>query len=643
MASSKVGESFHIDPDIWKACAGSCVQIPAIGSRVYYFPQGHGEQSSSPVHLSPSVCFKPLVLCRVVSIWFLADPDTDEVFAKIFLVPIDQSRAGIVQTVKFPDYDGEEKVASFVKVLTPSDANNGGGFSVPKFCADMIFPPLNYKADPPVQMLSVRDVHGVLWEFRHIYRGTPRRHLLTTGWSKFVNQKKLVARDSVVFMKNRSGDLFVGIRRTGQLSRSGDYHISAFAAVKGEDEFGNGERFLRSSKGRISAESVMEAAELAAADKPFDIVYYPRAGLPDFVVKAEMVEGSMDICWTAGMKIKMALETEDSSRMTWYQGNVSSAMVPAHVPWHGSPWRMLQVIWDEPDAMQNIKRVSPWQVELVTDTPPLQNPFPSTKKLKVSQNPELLTDGEGPMLFPMTGLVNSMMGNLSPSLSNLKKFPAGMQGARHDTIGVSSINNFVANYNHHMNADHLFDNMVQKLNSVSTELNIGSTSQSEYSSPHSQGSVHFFDTELFGNRTCSSSTKAGFSSFRLFGKIIQTEQPVESGFDDVGCTEDNGSKGSKETEGVNNTLDPFLYKDLYNRLDVSVKEFQLSKRVLCEGTTTKGGRKLTPYLTLPIPYHYANENSWGYHWGSMAKQTYLAFKEECKEEEILQIPQGDSW
>mgnify|MGYP000120155459 FL=1 len=31
--------------------------------------------------------------------------------------------------------------------------------------------------------------------------GHPRRHLLTTGWSYFVSQKKLVAGDAVVFIR----------------------------------------------------------------------------------------------------------------------------------------------------------------------------------------------------------------------------------------------------------------------------------------------------------------------------------------------------------------------------------------------------------------------------------------------------------
>ncbi|XP_030929737.1 E3 UFM1-protein ligase 1 homolog [Quercus lobata] len=58
---------------------------------------------------------------------------------------------------------GEDKILSFAKILTLSDANNGSKFSVPRFYADSIFPPLNYQAEPLVQTLLVNDVHDVIY------------------------------------------------------------------------------------------------------------------------------------------------------------------------------------------------------------------------------------------------------------------------------------------------------------------------------------------------------------------------------------------------------------------------------------------------------------------------------------------------
>lgn len=97
-----------------------------------------------------------------------------------------------------------------------------------------------------------------------------------------------------------------------------------------------------------------------------------------------------------------------------------------------------QVAWDEPDLLQNVKRVSPWLVELVSSTPAIHHltPFspPSRKKLCIPLYPEghqlpapmfhgspLVSRGVGPMrYFPDGG---------TP--------PAGVQGARHAQFGIS--------------------------------------------------------------------------------------------------------------------------------------------------------------------------------------------------------------
>ncbi|CAB4297521.1 unnamed protein product [Prunus armeniaca] len=564
-----------IDPKIWRACAGNSVQIPILHSRVYYFPQGHLEQSSSsaPLLLSPLVLSKPLILCRISAVHFVADPTTDEVFAKLLLLPIPNheptNRHEPPNDDVFDDADETDKVVSFAKILTPSDANNGGGFSVPRFCADSIFPALNYQAEPPVQTLSVTDLHGVVWDFRHIYRGTPRRHLLTTGWSKFVNHKMLVAGDSVVFMRNSRGEMFVGVRRAVRSTVSSDCasrwssHIGGGATttmrLKTEDQEGSGRKVM-------SAEAVVGAAEMAAAGRPFEVVYYPKAGWSDFVVKAEVVEKALNVFWSAGMRVKMSVETEDSSRMTWFQGTLSSVSIPDNGPWQRSPWRMLQVTWDEPEVLQNAKRVSPWQVDYVASTPSIHTAFPPAKRFRAPMSPGLLTNAEEEFFFPVPGAPNSTMGQLNASLLNYNTFPAGMQGARQDLYCVSNLSHLLSENTPQMCTYNSFgNNVVPKLKRVSTELNIGS-SQSDELSPDSQSSVHSFGTELDGNRYCNS-TKVGRSSFQLFGKIIHMNQPVEGGFDDVGCTEDNGNKGYNATEGVNNQLN-LSYSKLLERLDV---------------------------------------------------------------------------
>ncbi|KAE8728293.1 putative Protein grpE [Hibiscus syriacus] len=507
-----------------ETCAGSSVRIPIVNSSVYYFPQGHMEQScgSAPL-LSSLVHSRPLIPCIISDVHCLADPKTDEVFVKLFLVPVEPSRL----PNQFLDINGDvedsDKIVSFSKILTPSDANNGGGFSVPRFCADSIFPPLDYNSEPPVQTLSVTDVRGGTWEFRHIYRGTPRRHLLTTGWSKFVNQKKLIAGDSVVFMRDGNGKMFIGVRRAmkkgGVGGDSGRWReTSDGGAMKGE------------GRGRMTAEAVAESAERAAKG-----------------------------CHS---RVKMAVETEDSSRMLSFQGTVISAAPSDSGPWIGSPWRMLLVAWDDPDVLPNARRVSPWQVEIASSLP-LYSSFPLAKKYKLSRESGL-ADAEGEIFFPMTGLTNSTMKHMNPSLLNYNCFPAGMQGARQNPFLIQGSTNYVSENTPMMSTDSLSSNFWQpKLNRISTELNIGS-SQSDNLSPDSQSSMVSFGTGLTENVGCSSS-KVGVNSFQLFGQIIH---PVGSIF---GSMEDESGKRYDEAVSEKNTLDlssTYGFSKLLDGIDV---------------------------------------------------------------------------
>ncbi|KAI3817652.1 hypothetical protein L1987_11448 [Smallanthus sonchifolius] len=396
-----------LDSQLWQACAGGMVQMPPLNSRVLYFPQGHAEHSGiRNVDFTASRRVPPYIMCQVSAIKFMADPDTDEVYSKIALVPVknpsycdsddDDEELGFL---RFDRNDNKEKPSSFAKTLTQSDANNGGGFSVPRYCAETIFPRLDYTAEPPVQIILVKDVHGQIWKFRHIYRGTPRRHLLTTGWSNFVNHKKLVAGDSVVFLKADNGDLCVGIRRAKRGIGGGFVEIPAASCLYA----GGIARFRPENESAM----VVEAANLAATGQPFEVVYYPRASTPEFCVKASTVKAAMSIQWCPGMRFKMAFETEDSSRISWFMGTISSVQVDDQINWPNSPWRLLQVAWDEPELLQNVRRINPWLVELVASMPAIHlSPFsPPRKKLRFPQPPD----------FPLLTI------------------PPSIQGARHST------------------------------------------------------------------------------------------------------------------------------------------------------------------------------------------------------------------
>ncbi|KAF4403488.1 hypothetical protein G4B88_008134 [Cannabis sativa] len=452
-----------LDPQLWHACAGGMVQMPMVNAKVFYFPQGHAEHACGPVDFSKILRISSFTLCKVSSIKFMADPETDEVFAKLRLIP---SSAG-VNELGFDDdgiggglngSEAQEKPASFAKTLTQSDANNGGGFSVPRYCAETIFPRLDYNADPPVQTILAKDVHGETWKFRHIYRGTPRRHLLTTGWSTFVNHKKLVAGDSIVFLRAENGDLCVGIRRAKRGMGGGTESSSGWNPTGGNcaSPYGGFAAFLRDEenkmlrngngngtnsngslmgKGKVRPESVIEAATLASNGQPFEVVYYPRASTPEFCVKASLVRAALQIRWTPGMRFKMAFETEDSSRISWFMGTISSVQVSDYHRWPDSPWRLLQVSWDEPDLLQNVKRVSPWLVELVSNMPAIHlSPFsPPRKKLRLPQHSDFPLDTH----IPMPSFTGNLFGHSNNFSCLSENTPAGMQGARQAHFGLS--------------------------------------------------------------------------------------------------------------------------------------------------------------------------------------------------------------
>ncbi|CAJ1979294.1 unnamed protein product [Sphenostylis stenocarpa] len=528
----KEGEKV-LDPQLWHACAGGMVQMPQVNSKVFYFPQGHAEHAHTNIDLR----VPPLILCNVEAVKFMADPETDEVFAKLSLVPLRNSDLG-------PDSEGgadaaeaSEKPASFAKTLTQSDANNGGGFSVPRYCAETIFPRLDYSAEPPVQTVVAKDVHGETWRFRHIYRGTPRRHLLTTGWSSFVNQKKLVAGDSVVFLRSENGDLCVGIRRAkkgigcevwnsasgsgcGSGGGSGNCGIGpygpfSFFLREENKSLRNGGGGNLSGRAKVRPEAVVEAVTLAAANKPFEVVYYPRASTPEFCIKASAVRAAMRIQWCSGMRFKMAFETEDASRISWFMGTIASVQVLDPIRWPNSPWRLLQVTWDEPDLLQNVKRVSPWLVELVSNLPVINfTPFsPPRKKLRFPQHPEFPLDVQ----FPIPTFSGNQLGPNNPLCGFSDNAPAGIQGARHAQIGTS-----LSDLHLHKKLQlGLLPSNIQQLG-VYSGISNGTTTNHD----KSKESLSHLLTVGKSSKNLEKSDDVKKHQFLLFGQPILTEQQI---------------------------------------------------------------------------------------------------------------------
>eukprot|EP00261_Vitis_vinifera_P023957 XP_010656095.1 PREDICTED: auxin response factor 7 isoform X2 [Vitis vinifera] len=197
---------------------------------------------------------------------------------------------------------------------------------------------------PPAQEIVARDLHDNTWTFRHIYRGQPKRHLLTTGWSVFVSTKRLFAGDSVLFIRDEKSQLLLGIRRANRqqpaLSSSviscDSMHIGILAA----------------------------AAHAAANNSPFTIFYNPRASPSEFVIPLAKYNKAMYTQVSLGMRFRMMFETEESG-VRRYMGTITGISELDAARWKNSQWRNLQVGWDESTAGERPSRVSIWEIEPV--------------------------------------------------------------------------------------------------------------------------------------------------------------------------------------------------------------------------------------------------------------------------------------
>uniref|UniRef100_A0A0E0K153 Auxin response factor n=1 Tax=Oryza punctata TaxID=4537 RepID=A0A0E0K153_ORYPU len=312
--------------ELWHACAGPLVTVPRQGELVYYFPQGHMEQLEASTdqqldqHL-PLFNLPSKILCKVVNVELRAETDSDEVYAQIMLQPeADQNEL----TSPKPEPHEPERcnVHSFCKTLTASDTSTHGGFSVLRRHAEECLPPLDMTQNPPWQELVARDLHGNEWHFRHIFRGQPRRHLLTTGWSVFVSSKRLVAGDAFIFLRGENGELRVGVRRLmRQLNNMPSSVISSHSMHLG---------VLATASHAISTGTL------------FSVFYKPRTSQSEFVVSANKYLEAKNSKISVGMRFKMRFEGDEAPERR-FSGTIIGVGSMSTSPWANSDWRSLKI------------------------------------------------------------------------------------------------------------------------------------------------------------------------------------------------------------------------------------------------------------------------------------------------------------
>ncbi|XP_027335924.1 auxin response factor 9-like isoform X1 [Abrus precatorius] len=436
---------------LWKACAGPLVDVPRVGQRVFYFPQGHMEQLEASTNQElnqriPLLKLPTKILCRVVNVHLLAEQETDEVYAQITLVPEsnqDEPTSPDPCTTELP----RPPVHSFSKVLTASDTSTHGGFSVLRKHATECLPALDMSQPTPTQELVAKDLHGYEWRFKHIFRGQPRRHLLTTGWSTFVTSKRLVAGDTFVFLRGDNGELRVGVRR---LSRQASSMPSSV----------------------ISSQSmhlgVLATASHAVATQTLFVVYYkPRTS--QFIIAVNKYLEAMDNKVGVGMRFKMRFEGDDSAETDRRFSGTIVGVEDISPHWINSKWRSLKVQWDEPSAVPRPDRVSPWEIEpfvASSSTPSVQPTAVKTKRARpTSEIPDVDTTSAASVYWD-AGLKQVDMTQLNVLAESKRSDSTGMW--------------------HHKQAD-----MNSKSNCSGTMLR-NQTEGSWLSSPHSSCLSHLF-------------------------------------------------------------------------------------------------------------------------------------------------------
>nr|KYP36508.1 Auxin response factor 19 [Cajanus cajan] len=349
LPNSGEGERKTINSELWHACAGPLVSLPPVGSLVVYFPQGHSEQVAASMQKEadfiPSYPNLPSkLICMLHNVALHADPETDEVYAQMTLQPVNKYDKEAILASDMGLKQNQQPTEFFCKTLTASDTSTHGGFSVPRRAAEKIFPPLDFSMQPPAQEIVAKDLHDNTWTFRHIYRGQPKRHLLTTGWSVFVSTKRLFAGDSVLFIRDEKQQLLLGIKRANRqqpalsssVISSDSMHIGILAA----------------------------AAHAASNNSPFTIFYNPRASPSEFVIPLAKYNKALYNQVSLGMRFRMMFETEESG-VRRYMGTITGISDLDPVRWKNSQWRNLQVGWDESTAGERPSRVSIWDIEPV--------------------------------------------------------------------------------------------------------------------------------------------------------------------------------------------------------------------------------------------------------------------------------------
>ncbi|XP_072961856.1 putative AP2/ERF and B3 domain-containing protein Os01g0140700 [Typha angustifolia] len=147
---------------------------------------------------------------------------------------------------------GSSRELLFDKVVTPSDVGKLNRLVIPKQHAEKHLPLENgsNQASKGV-LLLFEDGCGKVWRFRYSYWNSSQSYVLTKGWSRFVKEKNLKARDVISFWKSSNGtekQLFIDCKPCAVVDRHVHgvrlfgVNISDQVSGGNDDESGSGKR-----------------------------------------------------------------------------------------------------------------------------------------------------------------------------------------------------------------------------------------------------------------------------------------------------------------------------------------------------------------------------------------------------------------
>ncbi|KAI4341710.1 hypothetical protein MLD38_026402 [Melastoma candidum] len=365
------GEDVDLNAQMWQAIAGVLTYIPRVGESVFYFPQGHIEQVEPYVDqdsemVMPIYPLSSKILCKVLDVKLRVEIQDDEVFAQITLLPISEQEDAASDLEYVSSARATRiKPILYSKVLTSSDTGPQREFSVPKRIAEEGLPLLDKSQLRPSGEVFMTDLHGSVWRFRHVYRGQPKRHLLTTGWSAFVASKKLVVGDTCFFLRGRNGELQIGVRHSAKLQTN----LSPSVISRNTMQHG----ILASAFHHVRAGSM------------FTVYYRPWTCRSSFILPCHRYLESEKKDYSPGKRFKMLFE-DDAGGEQRFGGTVMGIEDIDHVRWPGSKWKSIKVRWDSiPDEHSLPERISPWDIVLVLPNKHKQS-FPLTPPKRICTN-----------------------------------------------------------------------------------------------------------------------------------------------------------------------------------------------------------------------------------------------------------------